>query len=168
MVNKSLIGIIVGIVIIGLFFIIFFPNFISVKSLDILPSKYDINTKCQFVYALLENKYAGKEHFQDAELYPNLSNATNEIKKLVEKWGGAGYSGSWDNLPSGFWNEYYHVITTARFESMGVNPDLVDKVTDGTGAWLSERYFLSQEDINEDPVCAENIRKYYSDVVSLP
>lgn len=167
--SKFLIAILSGVIVSIVF--LFGLNLINfdLDHLDILPSKYNINTKCQFIYILLEGKYAGKEIFKEAELYSNPNGDTiKEIKKLVEKWGGIGYSGSWDNLPNGFWNEYYRIITTARFESMGVNPELIDRVTDGTGAWLYERYSLSQEDVKEDPKCAENIKKYYLDVVSFP
>lgn len=170
MVNgKLIIGILAVVIVSAVFlFELNLINFDLESPHGILPSKYEINTKCQFIYTLLEGKYAGKEVFKGAELYSNPNgDTTKEIKKIVEKWGGPGYSGSWDNLSRGFWDEYYRIITIARFESMGVNPQLVDRVTDGTGAWLSERYFLSQEDVNEDPTCAENIKKYYLDVVSF-
>lgn len=165
--TKIIISILAGVIVsVVLLFGLNLINFDSGKSFDILPSKYEINTKCQFIYTLLESKYAGKEAFKGVDFSSGLDYDTmQEQKKLVEKWGGVGYSGSWDNLPQGFWNENYRLITKWKFEIMGVNPKLIDRVTDGTGAWLYERYTLSQEDVKEDPRCAENIKKYYSDVV---
>lgn len=167
--TKIIISILAGVIVsVFLLFGLNVINFDSEKSFDISSSKYEINTKCQFIYSLLEAKYAGKGAFIGIEFPTGFDYDTiQEQKKLVEKWGGVGYSGSWDNLPQGFWKENYRLITKWKFEIMSVNPELIDRVTDGTGAWLYERYSFSQEDVKEDPKCAENIKKYYSDVVSF-
>jgi len=128
---------------------------------------YQINTKCQFVYAQLQSQYAGKQTLSQKEVY-SIEEMNEKIQEVVEKWGGKGYSGSWHNLPNGFWDEYYRITTMMKFENMGINPQLVDTVTDGKGAWISKTYTLTESDVDEDPKCAENIRKYYSNVVNLP
>lgn len=122
---------------------------------------YEINTHCEYIFAILDQGPVFWDHRYSQE---TIQKYAAEKQKIAEKYGSTNYVGSWQNLPSTFWDEVKLVDEKMLKEEpmhYQVNPSLIEKYGGNPG------FILTDNDIKEDPKCSKTIQERYPDKIQL-